>query len=439
MLYTYAQNMTKNKQYNFKDDFFWGASTAAHQVEGGNHNQWTVWELENASRLASEAGGRNNPVSLPKTDLKIWPQIKDTATKPENYVSGDGVKHYQLYKEDFKILKSLNMNAFRFTIEWSRLEPKEGQWDEHEIKHYHDYIDELNRQGVEPFLNIWHWTAPVWFIEKGDFTKKSNIKYFDRLVRKIVDEYGSKVRYIITVNEANTYTLMSYSIGMWPPMKKNPLQTILVYKNLVRAHKNAYKIIKNIKPQIQVGLAHQSSVNRVLNKYNLVGHIVALGSDYFWYVWFYNRCRKYQDFVGSNFYQTNYIKGWKIKNPETPVSDIGWYMEPYAINDVIKKLYKKYKKPILITENGVADMNDEYRKWWIEETVKAMDDAIGDGAQMLGYLHWSLLDNFEWAEGWWLKFGLVEVQREHGMKRTIRPSAKWFAQTIAEINDNTSK
>lgn len=385
------------KYKNFPKNFYWGASTSSHQVEGGNHNQWTVWELENATRLAKEAGGKNNPVSLAKTDLPIWPEIKDIATKPDNYVSGNGVEHYKRYKDDLKYLKKMNLNAYRFGIEWSRIEPKEGEWDEEAIKHYAEYIDEVLAAGIEPFLNILHWTEPIWFYEKGGFAKRSNIKYFERFVQKIIDEYGEKLNYIITINEANTFMSMGYLVGMWPPMKKNPAIALVVYINLLKAHKKAYKIIKAKYPDIQVGLAHQSTLSKSSGEYNLVEKLMSWASEYVWHTWFYNRARKYQDFVGTNFYQTNYFKWIFVKNPTEPVSDIGWYLEPYSVRDIILKLHKKYKKPILITENGVADMKDEIREWWIDESVRGMNDALDEGAEMLGYLHWSLLDNFEWA------------------------------------------
>ena len=134
----------------FPADFMWGASTASHQLEGGTYNQWSVWELENAKRQAKNA--HKNVGWTPK-----WEDIKKQAEDPENYVSGDGVKHYELYKEDFKLLKKLNLNSFRFGVEWSRIEPEEGQWNEEALQHYRDYIEALLAQGTEPVLNLWHW------------------------------------------------------------------------------------------------------------------------------------------------------------------------------------------------------------------------------------------------------------------------------------------
>jgi beta-glucosidase len=164
---------------------------------------------------------------------------------------------------------------------------------------------------------------------------------------------------------------------------------------------------------------------------------------YFWNWWFLNRIQAYQDFVGFNYYFTDYYQfgGYKGKknidvfhreNPNFPKNDLGWYMEPEGIYPLIIRVWNHYKKPIIIAENGLADSKDEYRRWWIEETIIAMERAMSEGVQIKGYFHWSLLDNFEWAYGWWPKFGLIAVNRQT-MKRTVRPSAVWFSKKIAEF------
>jgi beta-glucosidase len=136
-----------------------------------------------------------------------------------------------------------------------------------------------------------------------------------------------------------------------------------------------------------------------------------------------------------NYYFTDYYTGRiEKKNPELPLSDNGWYMEPEGLYPIILRAWTRFKKPIIITENGLADMNDEHRQWWLDESILAMERAISEGVELEGYLHWSLLDNFEWDSGWWPKFGLVEVDREDNMKRIIRPSAKWFASRIKELD-----
>ena len=238
------------KQTIFPKNFFWGASTAGHQVDGGLHDDWTVWELANARHLADTAAKRQGY-------LPDWAQIRAQAEKPQNYVSDHGVDHYNRYKSDFDILTGLGMNAFRFSIEWSRLEPQEGQWDQAAIDHYRTYIAELRRRKLEPFLNIWHWTVPVWFDQKGGFAKRDNLGYFKRFVKKISDEFGADLSYIITLNEPNVYASLSYLEGSRPPQQHKPLKAAYVYWNLHSVHKQAYKLLKTAHPHLQVGIAAQ--------------------------------------------------------------------------------------------------------------------------------------------------------------------------------------
>lgn len=411
----------------FPKHFFWGASVASHQVEGGNVNQWSEWELANAKMLAQTAHQRLH--WLPE-----WERLKDRAEDPNNYVSGKGVEHFQRYEEDFDLVKSLHLNALRFGIEWSRIEPEKGQWDDEAIEHYKKYILALRKRGIEPFLNIWHWTMPTWFTDSGGFSKRENIKYFERFVAKVAEEYADELTYIITINEPNVYSVFSYGVGYWPPQEKNWLVFARVYYNLSVAHKRAYKILKAKKPSLHIGIAAQLANIQAKNPHKLFSEISTNWMRFFWNWWFLNRIRRYQDFVGFNYYFTDYYAGvFRRENPEVPKSDMGWYMEPEGIYPLLLRIWAHYKKPIFITENGLADENDAYRRWWIEETIVAMERAVSEGVDLRGYFHWSLLDNFEWAFGWWPKFGLVAVDRESGMKRTVRPSAKWFAQRIKNL------
>lgn len=409
----------------FPKNFMWGASTATHQVEGGNHNQWSVWELANANEMARHAEERLGW-------LPDWEHIKPLATNPDNYVSGKGVQHVKHYKEDFDLIKKMNMNSFRFGIEWSRIEPEEGVWDEKAIKYYKKYIQELRNRGIEPLLNLWHWTLPVWFAERGGFAKQSNLEYWDRFVQKIADEFSKDLDYIITLNEPNVYAVFGYGTGEWPPNERNWLTTLSVYWNLVLAHRRAYRILKKANPGLHIGIAGQLGNIQAKRPHNVWDGLMTKWMRFAWNWWFYNRIRNQQDFVGFNYYFTDYYKLFKRDNPKVPLNDLGWYMEPEGLYPILMRAWAHYRKPIIITENGVADSDDQYRRWWIEETMIAMERALSEGVDIKGYFHWSLLDNFEWAYGWWPKFGLVEVDREHGMKRTIRPSAKWFAKVIAE-------
>ena len=413
----------------FGDDFLWGASTAGHQVEGGNYDQWTVWELAHAKEMAETAEKR-------LSWLPEWEKFKHSAENPDNYVSGKGVDHFHKYREDFDIVKGLGLNAFRFGIEWSRVEPEEGVWDKTAVDHYHNYIAEMKDRGIEPVLNLWHWTHPVWFEEKGAFEKSGNTGYFLRYVNKIAEEFGDDVKYIITLNEPNVFTTNSYLTGEWPPQSKMPLIAIRVYWNLMKAHRFSYTLIKKMHPDVQVGIAQNMSNSQPLRQDSLIDKIAAKAADYTWNWWFINRIKRHQDFIGFNYYMTNYYKGYKTVNPKTPVSDVGWYMEPNGVGEVATKLWLRYHKPIMITENGVADADDKHRKWWLKETMLSLIAARKAGVNLIGYMHWSLLDNFEWAYGWWPKFGLVQVDRENGMKRTVRPSAKWWATQIKKLQSD---
>lgn len=410
----------------FPKNFFWGASTAGHQVEGGLHDDWTVWELAHAKELASSATKRLG-------HLASWPDIKAEATDPNNYVSGKGVDHYNRYQEDFDILGKLNMNAFRFSIEWSRIEPEEGVWDEAEVAHYHEYLKQLRKRGITPFLNIWHWTMPVWFEEKGAFKKRANIKHFLRFVKKISDEYGADLSHIITLNEPNVYMSLGFITATRPPQEKNVWHGLVSYWHLRLAHKQSYKLLKTAHPHLQIGIAMQLGNIQAKRPHDILDEATTKVMRYAWNWWFLRRIRREQDFIGINYYFTDYYRRFKTQNPTVPLNDLGWYMEPEGIYPLLLRAWGRYKKPIFITENGVADAQDQYRRWWIEETVVAMERALSEGVDLRGYFHWSLLDNFEWEAGYWPKFGLVEVDRKHGMKRTIRPSAKWFGDLIKQL------
>lgn len=405
------------------DEFLWGASTSSYQVEGGLTTQWSVWEQAKAQKLARTMPKRFK--WLPRQE-----QIAPLMADPANYISGAGVEHFQRYEEDFDLLQQLHMNSFRFGMEWARLEPREGQWDVEAVQHYHRYIAALKQRGIEPVLTLWHWTMPTWFTEKGAFEKKQNLRYFERFVAKITEEYGPQLRYILTLNEPNVYMSFSYAIGEWPPQRRNLFKMLRVYANLAEAHRTAYRVIKGTFPDIQVGLPMNLGEIRPKKPQSALNRKVVSYASWLWNWWFLDKVRESQDFIGVNYYFTDYRDAiGRLRNPKEPVSDTGWYMNPAGIEQVLMATWRRYQKPLLITENGVADSGDKFRQWWISETLQAMDRAKNAGVPLMGYLHWSLLDNFEWSYGWWPHFGLVAVDRTT-MQRTIRPSAYWLAEQI---------
>ena len=397
---------------------------SAHQVEGGNHNQWSVWELEHAKSLAAQAEYHYG-------DLENWPEIKEQAKHPDNYVSGKAVDHYGRYKQDIALAKRLNMNALRFSVEWSRIEPQEGRWDVGAIDHYKKYLSELRSAGIEPVLTLFHFTLPQWFAELGGFERRGNIKYFTRFAEKIVSELGKEVTYIITVNEPEVYAFESYYLGHWPPARQSKSKLMRVQLNLIRAHNQVAQVIHGMNRRYKVSIAKNSNYFYAGDNAKLSiasANVMQYAQDDF----ILKRVAKHCDFLGVNFYFSNRVYGYRIHSPNEKVSDLGWDMSPDDLEYALERLWQKYSLPIIITENGVADASDTKRQWWMSHTVMAMQRAISTGVELKGYLHWSLLDNFEWDKGKWPKFGLVEVDYAT-MERTVRPSGRRYGALIKKL------
>jgi len=410
---------------SFPKHFLWGAATAAHQVEGNTHNQWTVWELENAKTKAAQADFHLH-------DYPTWDAIKAQAKSPDNYVSGELGDHYTRYKEDFEYLEKMNMNSYRFSVEWSRIEPKEGSWNSEAIAHYKDYLEELRRRGIEPIVTLLHFTLPVWFAEKGGFEKRANVKYFVRFAEKIMSELGNSVRFIITINEPEVYGFESYYLQNWPPNKSSIFKVWKVSVNLALAHKKAARALHALNRRYKVGIA-KNTVYYFPGDTAWVSKLSASIFQYFQDDYFIRKYIRHSDFLGVNYYQSARLLGYRVHNSEkAKYSDVDWMLAPADIQYALERLHRKYKKPLLITENGLADADDEHREWWIKETIIGMQKALKNGVDLLGYIHWSLMDNFEWAYGKWPRFGLVEIDYKTG-KRTLRPSAIWFGRVIKKL------
>ena len=407
----------------FPKKFLWGAATSAHQVEGGLVNQWTTWELEHAKRLSVQAPHQFG-------DIDSWPRIKKEATRPDNYVSGRGVDHYHRYEEDFAILKSLNMNAFRFCIEWARIEPQEGAWDAAAIAHYRTYLRTLKKMGITPVVTLFHFTLPEWFAAKGGFEKRRNIKYFVYYVEKVLSELGRDIEWIVTINEPTVYAGESYLEGHWPPNKTRKRDMLRVLYNLVTAHKKVYKLTRARK-KWKVSMAHHL-IYCYPGDDAILSRASARVAHYLLNTWVLRRVRRHSDFLAINYYFARRIYGYRAHDPYLKVSDLGWDMQPDKLQYLLEDVAERYRLPIMITENGLADGADSQRQWWLTETIKAMHEALKRDVKLIGYLHWSLLDNFEWDKGYWPKFGLVAVDRQT-MARTVRPSARWFAAVIKKL------
>ncbi len=356
--------------------FYWGAATSSYQVEGGNHNDWSEFEREHhltESGLASD--------------------------------------HYHRFRDDFEIAKDLGHNAHRFSIEWSRIEPREGEFDEKEIQHYRDVVTALRERGLEPFVTLWHWTVPLWFRDQGGWTSKKAPGQFARLAGRMADALPD-VRFWITLNEPNVYTAHGYLRGNWPPGKKWALmQYRTANRMLASAHKKARVVIRQKNKNAEVGITQN------------VIWFSRRGSwlkDFFFNHYFVRLIGGHQDFLGINYYFSDRGTG--------QYSDTSWSIDPEGLGHALNTM-ARYKKPIYIFENGIADAKDDKRGEFILSHVGSMKDAMHNGCDVRGYFYWSLIDNFEWDKGFGPRFGLVEINYET-QERHVRKSALAYKQII---------
>lgn len=416
--------MLQRPEFKFPKNFLWGVSTSAHQIEGGNHNQWSVWELENAKSLATQAPYQYD-------DLAHWPDIRDAAKSANNYVSGAAANHYELFERDVALVQKMNMNSFRFSVEWSRIQPEQGVWNAEAVEHYKAVLAACKKRNIEPVVALFHFTLPVWFAELGGFEKRANIDHFVNFSERILSELGPTVKYVITMNEPEVYAVESYYRAKWPPQGQGFFRTVKVMNNLARAHNRVAKRVHEMSRRYKVSIIDNGVYVYPGDDSALSVRSAAL-MQYLTDDYFMKKIIKTCDFIGVNYYFSHRVYGYRIHNPDDHLNDMGWSMEPEHIQQMIERLYEKYQLPIFITENGLADAKDEYRQWWLMQTIVGINKAIASGVEVIGYLHWSLIDNFEWDKGFWPRFGLFDVDYRT-MKRTPRASAVWFAKILKKI------
>ena len=412
--------MSKEKILKFPEGFLWGTSTSAYQIEGGTVNDWSEWEKNNIERIAQEA----------KKYWQDWQQKKfPEMFEAENYICGKACDSYNRYEEDFDLAKSLNNNAIRFGIEWARIEPEKGKFNMKEIEHYRKVLQAAKQRNLKTVLTLWHWTNPIWLAEAGGWENKKVVDYFARYTELIVKELGDLVDYWVTLNEPLMHIGHGYLDGKFPPNKKADLiGTIKVFNNFVSAHKKNYKIIHNKCSGAKVSIAMTTGYFEPAHKWCPLDRGLAKLGHYFRNDWYLNKIKNYFDYIGVNYYHHNRMTWYPPfkRNLNEKVNDRGWEIYPEGIYHVLKN-YKKYNKPMIILENGTADQEDSHRADFIRDHLFYIYKAISEGVDVRGYFYWSLLDNFEWAEGWWPKFGLHSVNRKT-FERTARPSAKVYAE-----------
>jgi beta-glucosidase len=405
----------------FPKGFLWGAATSSYQVEGNNDNcDWWEWEK---------------------------------ATGHER--SGDACRHYELYEQDFDLAKELGHNAHRLSIEWSRVEPQEGTFSEIEIEHYRRVIRALKDRGLEPVVTLHHFTNPLWLVELGGWEKQEVQGYFLRYVSKITEALSGDVRFWITINEPLIYVSHAYILGVWPPQEKSVRKAKQVERNLLHGHIKAYNLIHDIYRKkgltdcfVSFAKNMQAFVacdNTILNKL-----AVYLRNRFFNFEFVEQAKNKGSlDFIGINYYSRSLVNAKKVGfhdlflrtavDENIKKNSLGWDIYPHGLYDLMIKL-RKFKLPVLISENGICTSDDNLRWEYISEHVKSMARAKSSGVEVWGYLYWSLLDNFEWDKGYAPRFGLIEVDYK-SFKRSVRESAKRFAEICHSgvINNDTNQ
>lgn len=393
------------KQLNFPENFLWGTATSAHQVEGGNkNNDW--WEFEKQGKVKN------------------------------GEISGLSCNHYNRFEEDFELLKKLNNNAHRLSIEWSRIEPEEDHFNLTEIGHYQKVLESLKNKNIKTMVTLHHFTNPLWMAKQGGWENKEIVNKFEKYTQCIVKYLGQYIDFWITLNEpVGSLITHGYIQGYWPPEQKSLLQAKKVLKNLIIAHKKSYQKIHAYNPISKIGIAELNNFFEPYNKNSLLDKFVVKVARYIGNFYFLDKIKNHQDFIGLNYYFHDRIKFnllktgnffFEIKNEDRETSDLGWEIYPQGIYKVLKEL-KKYNLPIYITENGLADAKDKLRSKFILEHLKYVWKAIKEGVDVKGYFHWSALDNFEWKEGFSPHFGLIEVDYKT-FRRTPRKSAFIYSE-----------
>ena len=329
--------------------------------------------------------------------------------------AGLACDHYRRFEEDFDLARSLNQNAHRFSIEWARIEPEKGRFDDREAAHYRQVLQALRQRGIRPLVTLHHFTNPLWVFRRGGWENKSTIGYFTSYVRFVVNQLGDLCDFWGTINEPTVYASEGHLFGRWLPGKRDPLASATVLKNMLKAHQAAYEIIHGIQPEAKVGISHNMTYLRfpgLSDAFSIFDRKVIGWAGK-------------QDFIGINYYRA------MGRVNDLPKTDLDWAIYPQGLFEILLRL-KDFRLPVYITENGIADSHDDQRADFIADHLAAVWRAIRGGADVRGYFYWSLLDNLEWARGFAPRFGLIEVDYRT-LERTVRPSAKVYAR-IAKNN-----
>jgi beta-glucosidase len=370
-------------------------------------------------------------------------------------MSVEACRHYQLYEDDFDLACSWGHNAHRFSIEWSRIEPAEGQWNTDAVAHYQAVLRALQQRGLEPVVTLYHFTIPAWFARRGGWLRSDSAKLFARYAAYIARHFGADVRYWLTINEPTVYVMQGYINGEWPPFWRSSwLKAILVCKNLARAHRAVYRVLHQYRQDIMVGFAHSAPLvmpcdpARRRDRMASAIRALALHDAFFYLIGARPQSGRHTgrnlDFIGINYYTRAIIRstGWGVgallgrvcrsqhHGDQGPLSDTGWEVYPAGLRLILEK-FSTFGLPLLITENGVATEDENLRREFIVRHLRSLAEALAKGVHVIGYLYWTLMDNFEWTMGTKARFGLAAVDF-HTQQRSPRPCVEVFERVCRE-------
>jgi beta-glucosidase len=421
----------------FPAGFLWGAATSAHQVEGDNRgNDWWRFEHEPGTIHGGEC-------------------------------SGPACRHHELYDADFALAQADGHNAHRLSFEWSRIEPEPGTIAGDAVAHYHDVLASLKRHGLRPMVTLHHFTNPLWIADRGGWEARATIDRFCDFVRFCAREYGSEVDWWCTVNEPEVYAFRGWSEGLWPPRKRDDSAALVVIANQLEAHGRAYRILHEEdrwdadgdgRPA-WVGFAKHcpqfepdrwwSPLDRLRARLEDAVFNQALleaprsGRIDLWIPGARRVRRSLPELAGSlDFAGLNYYTRWMVRatgreahvaRRGARVTDLGWEIHPAGLAQAASRL-AALGKPVMITEHGFADASDRWRPGALVDALTALGGAIQRGVPVRGFFYWSLLDNFEWADGFRARFGLYRVDFDDPARPRARTRTAEVYARIARSN-----
>ncbi len=420
----------------FPREFLWGSATAAQQVDGGDEaSDWAEF-----ARVPGKIKDGSSPLTA--------------------------CDHWNRYESDFQLMAKLKHNAYRLGVDWSRFQPRpDAPFSRENLDHFRKMLGSLKKKKIRPLLTLNHFAVPAWWLSRGGWEKEENIQDFLKFVEFIVSGVGDLVQEYITFNEPNVYQLQSYLLGEWPPGESGImgfLKSLKVQRNMIIAHFKMVDMIREIhgrkwKKPAQIGVAMHNRVMDPADPESGLDRDRALEADRR-FNWIWADCvhsgrlqsplgngeklgpEKAWDFYGVNYYSRNFMKfDWtkphmlfigEIQKENLPRNELGWEIYPEGMTRILLEIHQRYGLPIRVTENGIPTSDEALRTRFLEDHVRAMADAMSRGVDVRGYYHWSFMDNFEWAEGYVPRFGLLRV--DYGaQKRTIGPAAKAYTRIIS--------